>query len=70
MAGFNQKGPLEQGSMTGRGLGRCASSRQEDEIVDFVGEKRPLFLQQRQRRGCNERMTNVNAHRFFRRGNR
>ena len=27
MPGFNQNGPLGQGPMTGRGLGRCADAR-------------------------------------------
>lgn len=29
MPGFNQRGPLHEGAMTGRGLGRCAASIQD-----------------------------------------
>lgn len=29
MPGFNQRGPLNEGPMTGRGLGRCAASSQD-----------------------------------------
>jgi len=31
MPGFDQKGPIGQGSMTGRGMGRCASSDEKGE---------------------------------------
>jgi len=29
MPGFNQRGPLNEGPMTGRGLGRCAVPSQD-----------------------------------------
>lgn len=29
MPGLNQKGPMNEGSMTGRGFGRCATSNQD-----------------------------------------
>lgn len=36
MSGFNQKGPMEQGSMTGRRMGRCTSYGAN--LKDQVGE--------------------------------
>lgn len=38
MPGFNQKGPMNEGSMTGRGLGRCAASpRNVGDTQDMAG---------------------------------
>lgn len=34
MAGFNQRGPYEEGPMTGRGLGKCAPQQVDDRAVE------------------------------------
>ena len=43
MAGFNRKGPLGEGPMTGRGLGRCNPNTDINEN-DINTTERPLRL--------------------------
>ena len=37
MPGLNGQGPMNQGSMTGRGLGRCAAPGASEDYLDTAG---------------------------------
>ncbi|MDD4234688.1 MAG: DUF5320 domain-containing protein [Bacteroidales bacterium] len=53
MAGFNRKGPLGEGPMTGRGLGRCNPKSEIDEN-EIKTDERPLRLGRRANLGTKE----------------
>jgi hypothetical protein len=49
MAGFNQRGPYEEGPMTGRGLGKCAPQQVDDRAVETEDAPGQDFYRRRRR---------------------
>jgi len=53
MPGFNQRGPMNEGPMTGRGSGRCTGA--VDPVQEFSGRQNTMGMgRQRGWRGCQE----------------